>query len=196
MGIRVSVPPKGIYHVYPTLVAVVTAKLGDRMNVMSAAWHTALSFEPFLYGVAIAPSRFTHHMIEESGEFTINFLSFQDAHYITLFGRTSGRDIDKFKVYRVEIREPVKVQAPVLAVAYAAYECKVVQAVTTGDHTFFVGEVLAAHEREDGFDEKGLPILKVLDPALYLGRNRYLSIREAVPIKMDLEEARKKIESR
>ncbi len=196
MGIRVSVPPKGIYHAYPTLVAVVTAKLGDRMNVMSAAWHTALSFEPFLYGVAIAPSRFTHHMIEESGEFTINFLSFQDAHYITLFGRTSGRDIDKFKVYRVEIREPVKVQAPVLAVAYAAYECKVVQAVTTGDHTFFVGEVLAAHEREDGFDEKGLPILKVLDPALYLGRNRYLSIREAVPIKMDLEEARKKIESR
>jgi len=37
------------------------------------------------------------------------------------------------------------VNVPLLAEAAANLECKVHQAVTTGDHTIFVGEVVAAH---------------------------------------------------
>ena len=187
---KVSVPPKGIYFGYPTLVAVVTSHFEGRSNVMSAAWHTALSFEPILYGVAIAPSRFSHGLIEKSGEFTINFLPYEKAHLITLVGRTSGRDIDKFHEFKLQTIQPVRVKAPVLKDAYAAYECRVVQMVKTGDHTFFVGEVVASHEKEGAFLEKGIPDLKVSDPALYVGRNRYFSVKEARVKKIDPEEAR------
>lgn len=188
---KVSVPPKGIYFGYPTLVAVVTSHFKGRSNVMSAAWHTALSFEPLLYGIAIAPSRFTHGLIEKSGEFTVNFLPYEKAHLITLVGRTSGRDINKFHEFNLQTIQPIKVKAPILKDAYAAYECKVVQMVTTGDHTFFVGEVLASHEKDGAFLEKGIPNLQISDPALYVGRNRYFSVKRAKVKKIDPEEARK-----
>ena len=187
---KVYIPPKGIYFSYPTLVAVITSHFNGRSNVMSAAWHTALSFEPMLYGIAIAPIRFTHRFIERSGEFTVNFLPFDKAHLITLVGRTSGKEVDKFSEFKLETISPVKVKAPILMDAYAAYECKVILKVKTGDHTFFVGEVLASHEKEGSFLKNGLPNLSVCDPALYIGRNRYFSVKDAKVKKIDPEEAK------
>jgi len=185
-------PERSLYFAYPTLVAVITAKSQERVNAMSAAWHTPLSFEPFLYGVAIAPSRFTHGLIEASGEFAVNFLSFQDAHYITLLGRTSGAQVDKVRTFRLELQEPQVIQTPLLRRAYAAYECRVVQQITTGDHTLFVGEVVAAHARPGAFSPEGPPQLPVADPALYLGRDLYVSLRSLQPVSVTLQEAQRR----
>ncbi len=160
---------------------------------MSAESHTPLSFEPFLYGVAIAPSRFTHGLVEASGEFTVNFLPFAEAHWITLFGRTSGHDLDKFQAYPVKTQPPRVLRTPVLQHAYAAYECRVVQQVKAGDHTLFVGEVVAAHARAGAFEPQGPPRLSVADPALYLGRDLYLSVRNGKPVHIGLEAARSRI---
>src|SRR5690625_8029290 len=57
---------------YPGAVAVVTSRYGEETNVMSAGWHTALSQEPPLYGVAIAPERFSYRLVKESGQFGVD----------------------------------------------------------------------------------------------------------------------------
>ena len=64
---------------YPGTVALVTAEHAGTRNVLSVGWHTALSAEPPLYGVAVGRERATHPLIVESGRFGVNFLPFAQA---------------------------------------------------------------------------------------------------------------------
>ncbi|MFD1733971.1 flavin reductase [Deinococcus malanensis] len=45
---------------YPGTVALVTAEHSGTRNVLSVGWHTALSADPPLYGVAVGRERGSH----------------------------------------------------------------------------------------------------------------------------------------
>lgn len=120
-------------------VYIIGSKYGEKVNAMTAVWLTRLSFTPQLLGVAVGKSRFTHHMIEESGVFSVSVLGPEQLALSRHFGLQSGRDTDKF----VDIPYLTKVTgAPILQKALAYFDCKVVSNHETGDHTLFVGEVL------------------------------------------------------
>lgn len=59
---------------YPGTVALITAAHDGQRNVMAAGWHTALSADPPLYGVAVGRERATHALIRAGGTFGVNFL--------------------------------------------------------------------------------------------------------------------------
>ena len=98
------------------------------------------------------------------------------AESILSVGDVSGREMDKFIAFNLAKEKPVKISAPLLADAYVAYECKVVDRMTIGDHTWFVGKILAVHYRDDVFTEKMALDLDRIKPALYIKRNLFLSI--------------------
>ena len=142
---------------------------------MAAAWHTSISANPPLYGVSIAPKRFTYELITESKEFGVNFLPFEEAGLVAAVGGSSGEKIDKFRQFNIAKDEPVKTGVPILKAAYAAYECKVVDDRLYGDHRLVVGEVVAVHLLKEAFSpEEALDLAKV-SPTLYLGSERYLT---------------------
>jgi len=175
--IFVRKPIKYYYH-YPTVVAIIVTKIEDRVNLMSVAWHTQLSFDPPLYGVSISPKRFTHKLLKKSKEFTLNFLEYDDYEIAAFVGRSSGFDVDKISIFDIELSEGRLVDVPIISRAYAVYECEVVDMKDYGDHTFFVGRILGVHYREDAF-ENNLPNVNTL---LYLGSDTYttIDIREKV----------------
>ena len=55
-------------------VYVVTTRVGEKINGMTAAWVSQVSLKPLLVMVSIAPPRYTHTLIKESGIFAINVL--------------------------------------------------------------------------------------------------------------------------
>ena len=169
--IFVRKPIKYYYH-YPTVVAIIVTKIEDRVNLMSVAWHTQLSFDPPLYGVSISPKRFTHKLLKKSKEFTLNFLEYDDYEIAAFVGRSSGFDVDKVSVFDIELSEGRLVDVPIISRAYAVYECEVVDMKDYGDHTFFVGRILGVHYREDAF-ENNLPNVNTL---LYLGSDTYTTV--------------------
>jgi len=61
-------------YFYPYTVSLIGATVQGKTNFMSCAWHTALSFDPPLFGVLISKKRFTHHVIADAKEFTVNFI--------------------------------------------------------------------------------------------------------------------------
>lgn len=63
---------------------------------------------------------------------------------IEFCGSKSGRHIDKFKELNIKTALPEKVNLPVLAESRVNFECRIVHRLKAGDHTIFVGEVLAA----------------------------------------------------
>jgi len=165
----------GFYHFYPSIAAIVGAQQGDKVNFMTAAWHTGVSHSPPLYLVSIAPKRFTHDMIMETGEFTCNFLSIDQLKIIHGCGIVSGADIEKVDKLEIPLEKSIQVDCPVIASAYAAYECRVVHQYPAGDHTLFVGAVVAVHLDEARISERGILDPDKIDFAMYLGSNTYIS---------------------
>lgn len=160
---------------YPRVPVVVTAQAGGRDNAMVAAWHTSISFEPPLYGVAISPKRFTYQLIVDSKEFGINFLPLAKAELIASVGGSKGYEMDKFRRFNIARDKPVKTAVPILKDAYAAYECKLVDDRGYGDHRWLVGEIVAVHWLREAFTSEEALDLEKVSPILYLGHELYLT---------------------
>jgi flavin reductase (DIM6/NTAB) family NADH-FMN oxidoreductase RutF len=169
------------YQHYPKVAAILTVNAGGKKNAMAAAWHSAISYKPPLYGVAVSPKRFTYKLIIESGEFGINFMPFEAAELIASVGGSGGSEMDKFRKFNVAEEKPLKTTVPILREAYAAYECKLVDHKIYGDHAWMVGEIVAVHFTDDFFTAKGTLDVSKLNPALYLGAELYITAkRESV----------------
>jgi flavin reductase (DIM6/NTAB) family NADH-FMN oxidoreductase RutF len=138
-----------ITKIVPTGVSVVTVRSGDKINGMTAAWVTQVSFKPAMIAVSIAPQRYTHGLIKESGYFCINALPMESIDVVKHFGFKSGRKTDKFKGMRYT--NALK-GSPVLESAYAYAECEVVHTYEAGDHTLFIGSVIDSAELKEDAD--------------------------------------------
>ncbi len=163
------------YVAHPRLVCVVGAKSGDKMNFMTVAWHTYVSHEPALYGVAIRSSRYTHDLIKESKEYTVSFLSIKHIMKIHSLGKLTGRIYNKIDLVNLNIQFGNKIETPYITDAYAVLECKLENLVITGDHTFFVGNIVFCHGDEDVFDKNGVIYPNKAKPIMYLGKNNYIT---------------------
>jgi flavin reductase (DIM6/NTAB) family NADH-FMN oxidoreductase RutF len=122
-------------------VYVVTTRVNDTINGMTASWVSQVSLSPLLLMVSIAPPRYTHDLIQKSRVFAINVLTAEQVDLGKRFGYKSGRQVDKFAGMEHTV---AKSGAPVLPQAYAYFDLKLVNAFSAGDHTLFVGEVLDA----------------------------------------------------
>lgn len=155
----------------PGCVALVTAAHGGRTNFMPAAWTTPVSHEPPLCAVAIAPKRFTHDLIARSGEFGLSIPGLALAEKVRRAGDISGADVeDKFAAVGLTAEQGTRIRAPKIAECLGHLECVVEQSVTAGDHTIFVGRIVAAFASKDAFDETWrLPGDRNLHPLHHLG---------------------------
>ena len=122
-------------------VYVVTTRVGEKINGMTAAWVSQVSLNPPLVMVSIAPSRYSHDLIKESGVMAVNVLTSEQVELGKRFGYKSGRKVDKC----AGLAWITKVTgAPILPQAYAYLDMKVASTFPAGDHTLFVGEVVEA----------------------------------------------------
>lgn len=122
----------------PTGVFVVTARSRDRINGMTAAWVTQVSFKPPMVAVAIAKERYTYELISESGSFCLNTLPDGAEDLGKHFGFKSGREKDKFEAIAHTLSPKGN---PILDRACAYVECLVEKTCEAGDHTLFIGKV-------------------------------------------------------
>jgi flavin reductase (DIM6/NTAB) family NADH-FMN oxidoreductase RutF len=165
---------KSLIYTYPGLVAIVTSRSEGRQNIMAAAWHMYLGMEPPTYGVSISRARYTFDLIEQSGVFAVQFLPARLSEWIQLVGTTSGKEMDKFKAFGISYEDGLQVDVPILKDAYFAYECKVTDIRTHGDHELFSGEIVQTYKDEELFKANQVPDLSKLQIPLYFGRSAYL----------------------
>ena len=128
---------------FTTMVGLITTRSSVGDNVMAAEWTYLISYEPMLLAVVVGPRHATHGAIVESKEFGVS-LAAQDQFPLTSFaGGTSRRETAKLSSTALKTREGQAIKAPIVEEAYAQFECKLVNAIPLGDHTLFVGEVVA-----------------------------------------------------
>ncbi len=121
-----------------TLVGRTTVK----DNLITVDWHTMINVEPFLYGIAIGKTRFSHTLIKESGVFCINFVPHSKAGEVLYCGRHSGNFEDKFAKTGLGKLDCEKIDCCRVREAAAFLECEIIETIDFADHTFFIGKVV------------------------------------------------------
>lgn len=154
-------------------VALLTTSFRARHNVMPVAWHTPLSANPPLLGVAIEQSRHSAEMASHAEEFALNFPSRQLLHHVQYLGSISGSRFDKFELTQLETFLGAHVSSPLLAGCVAWVECEVRQVIPVGDHLLFVGLPVAVHVDPRAFGERWLVGEGSEQPLHFLGGNEY-----------------------
>jgi flavin reductase (DIM6/NTAB) family NADH-FMN oxidoreductase RutF len=159
-------------------VVLLTTKWRGNQDVLPIAWSAPLSAEPPLVGVCVHPSRHSHDMIRYSEEFALNFPGPALLNHVAYYGSVSGRDVDKLELTKLPTISARKVEAPLLDGCVASIECGVEDAIRIGDHTLFVGRVLAVAADDDAFQETWLLQDEAARPLHYLGGLFYATLHE------------------
>jgi flavin reductase (DIM6/NTAB) family NADH-FMN oxidoreductase RutF len=146
-----------------------------KTNAITIAWHTPVSIKPPLYAVSMAPSRYSHSLIMATKEFVVNFIPYSLVEKAHFCGKHSGRTVDKIDETQLTLSPSKSVKVPFIEEGYAHLECKLVQNLTAGDHTLFIGEVVAVQADENAFKNDLLRIDRV-QPLYYIGGDSYTTI--------------------
>jgi len=169
---------KFYYYAFPTQAVLVTCNdENGKTNIITIAWHTTISKDPPLYGISVAPKRYSHDLISKSGEFVVNFAPFELVEKVHFCGTRSGRKVDKVSEAKLTLIPGQKVKTPLIKECYAHLECKLAETLSLGDHTFFIGEVVNLLADENVFKNDLLDIRKI-QPTYYIGGNIYTAIDE------------------
>ncbi len=127
-------------------VTLLSVSDGKSENVATMAWVMPVSSNPPLLTVAVSPRRHSHDLVLAAGEFAVLVLTDQQKNLSTLAGTISGRNQQKWELpeFKGLRREADIIKAPLIRDCRAVYECRLVNHVTAGDHTLFIGEILRA----------------------------------------------------
>lgn len=93
--------------------------------------------------ISIDHTRYSHEGIDIHKEFVVNYQSEDQINGAWICGTKSSRDTDKIKEAGFTLVDSIAVKVPTIDGVTVAFECKVVAQFETGDHTVFVGEVVA-----------------------------------------------------
>jgi flavin reductase (DIM6/NTAB) family NADH-FMN oxidoreductase RutF len=145
--VRVPLEPlrrafKVINHGPTTLIS---ARHGDRTNVMAAAWVMAIDFDPPKIAAVIAEDTLTRELIEASGEFCVSVPTVEMADLTYELGNVSGKELDKLEKYGVKTAPASKIAAPLIEGCAGWLECRVIPEPTIQEsYDLFIAEVVAA----------------------------------------------------
>ncbi|NLI73542.1 MAG: flavin reductase family protein [Euryarchaeota archaeon] len=128
----------------------------EEKNIITVSLVHIFSFNPPLVGIGISPCRYSHELLHRYPDFTVNIPS-KDLVEETLYcGVKSGKEVDKLEETGLTAISGQRVEAPTLEECPVCFECRKVQNFDTGDHTWFIGEIVSAYVDESYDRERAL----------------------------------------
>lgn len=177
MGKKSLKPYEALYPVPVVLVS--SAAKGSRPNIITIAWAGVVCSGPPTVSISIRPSRHSHKLIKESGEFVINIPDIKHLRETDYCGLTSGRTTDKFKECAFTAKDAGKVKAPLIAECPVNIECKVKDIISLGAHDMFIGEVVSVNADESVLNDFGSVDYAKTSPIIYK-QGQYWSVGKRI----------------
>jgi flavin reductase (DIM6/NTAB) family NADH-FMN oxidoreductase RutF len=123
---------------FPSGICVVTIEFEQHRTGLTVGSLVSLSLEPPLVGFALGQQAQLHELLRGAGEFGVSLLSAEQEAVAQHFARS----VPPIALWTgVELRDDVG-GPPLLAGSLGWLRCHVATEHPTGDHTFFVGEVV------------------------------------------------------
>ncbi len=110
-------------------------------NGFTTCWVSQVSFDPQQVIVAVRKDQHTHDLVEQSGVFSLNFLDTEQEDLANKFTQSLEPEDGRVGGSPYSAGET---GAPLFEEAFAYLECRVVGKMEAGDHTVYLGEVVAS----------------------------------------------------
>lgn len=165
---------------YPLPVVMVSCNIkGEKPNIVTVAWTGTICSDPAMVSISVRPERYSHDIIEETGEFVINLVT-KDLTYATDYcGVRSGRDVDKFKEMNLTPLPSKMIDAVGIEESPVNIECKVVEVKKLGSHDMFIAEVVNVTVDDRYMDENNKFNLNDSDLVAY-SHGEYFTLGEKI----------------
>lgn len=165
---------------YPLPVVMVSCnRKGEKPNIVTVAWTGTICSDPAMVSISVRPERYSHDIIEETGEFVINLVT-KDLTYATDYcGVRSGRDVDKFKEMNLTPFPSKMIDAVGIEESPVNIECKVVEVKKLGSHDMFIAEVVNVTVDDRYMDENNKFNLNDSDLVAY-SHGEYFTLGEKI----------------
>lgn len=131
--------PYGLY--------AIGVRSGEERNAFTANWLTQVSSDPTMLALAVENEGRSLPLIRAGSVFSVSIYHEDQRREAALLARPAVRVPRKLE--EMEYRDG-DTGAPLLPSTLGALECRVVGEVPAGDHTLFLGEVVAAHAFREG----------------------------------------------
>jgi len=171
MAFKILSVNKHIGILHPRQTILCTSQFNGEDNIITLAWTMIISRTPPIIAISIAPQRFSHDMVKNSKEFTINVPTKDIISEVYYCGTHSGRNINKFAQTKLTPLQGVNVKCPRIKECFAQLECKVIDEKSYGDHTLFVGEVVTCIAKEGLLTDDRIKYIQI---PYHLGSNRFI----------------------
>jgi flavin reductase (DIM6/NTAB) family NADH-FMN oxidoreductase RutF len=138
---------KTILRKIPHGLYICGVKDGEDVNGFTASWVMQASFQPPLVVNCVNQKSISHAMIQASKVFALSVLEAGQKDLAQQFFKPMRRVGNKFEDVEFYLGET---GCPIISDTLGYVECQVIGAVEKGDHTVFVGEVIAAGVHREG----------------------------------------------
>ena len=125
----------------------------EKPNLITIGWTGTICTQPSMVSISVRPERYSHHLIQESGQFAINLPTEALVRSVDWCGVKSGRDVDKFAKTGLTPMPVEHVSAPAIAESPVNIACRVTESRALGSHTMFIAEVVGVTVDDEYLDE-------------------------------------------
>ena len=141
---------------YPLPVVMVSCKEeGNKPNIITVAWAGTICSDPVMVSISVRKERYSHDIIERTGEFVINLVT-EDLTFATDYcGVRSGRDVDKFAEMNLTPVDIDGVSVPAIKESPLSLACKVTEIKELGSHDMFIAEVVGVMADDKYMNDSG-----------------------------------------
>lgn len=163
---------------YPMPVALVGSKVENKINYMTVAWISMVSYNPPKIAITLGNHHHTNKGIKENKAFSICFPSKEHMKIVDFCGIVTGENEDKSNIFNNFFGESEN--APMVEEFLLNVECKLDKVVENGMNETFIGDILGIYADEKVLTD-GKVDLEKLDPMI-LGQpsTEYRSLGEKI----------------
>jgi flavin reductase (DIM6/NTAB) family NADH-FMN oxidoreductase RutF len=131
---------RSLFRRWPAGVSVVVAEVGERRHGLTVSSLASLSLDPPLVGISIALQASLHELLKDADEWAVSILAGNQEHLAQHFARS----VPPIALWDgIDVRDD---DERLLVGAAGWLVARTVETLRTGDHTYFVGEVVSIEE--------------------------------------------------
>lgn len=131
---------------HPEGVALIVCQdISGKVNITPIGWFTLCNSKPRCFAICLYNKHYSHKAILETSEYVLCLPSYSQKEDVLYCGSVHGWDTDKLKNCKFKTISSQKVKPPIIKDSIACFECKVIKTCDTGDHTIFIGEIVASY---------------------------------------------------
>jgi flavin reductase (DIM6/NTAB) family NADH-FMN oxidoreductase RutF len=131
---------RSLFRRWPAGVSVVVAEVGERRHGLTVSSLASLSLDPPLVGISIALQASLHELLKDADEWAVSILGGSQEHLAQHFARS----VPPIALWDgIDVRDD---DPRLLKGAAGWLVARTVEQLRTGDHTYFVGEVISIEE--------------------------------------------------